>query len=294
MERLVKIGIMPHTGKKVALRLTQNVITCLEARNISPWVEPKAAAVLGREDLSPPDLDLASLDVLLVLGGDGTLLRAARKAAQHDLPLLGVNVGHLGFLTELETDNLELALAAIINKEYKIEERMLISSRVIREQQVVASYHALNDAVIARGTFARIIQLQTFVDEQPVVNYQADGLIVATPTGSTAYSLSAGGPIVEPQVECLIITPICPHTLAARSVVVSHDSVVKVLIEATHKDIMLTIDGQIGFPLQSRDVIEVVKADIKAKFVKLHGRNFFTILNNRLKTITTRKEYEDQ
>ncbi|NLM69043.1 MAG: NAD(+)/NADH kinase [Firmicutes bacterium] len=294
MERLVKIGIMPHTGKKLALRLTQNVITCLEARNISPWVEPKAAAVLGREDLSPPDLDLASLDVLLVLGGDGTLLRAARKAAQHDLPLLGVNVGHLGFLTELETDNLELALAAIINKEYKIEERMLISSRVIREQQVVASYHALNDAVIARGTFARIIQLQTFVDEQPVVNYQADGLIVATPTGSTAYSLSAGGPIVEPQVECLIITPICPHTLAARSVVVSHDSVVKVLIEATHKDIMLTIDGQIGFPLQSRDVIEVVKADIKAKFVKLHGRNFFTILNNRLKTITTRKEYEDQ
>ena len=222
------------------------------------------------------------------------MLRAARKAAQHDLPLLGVNVGHLGFLTELETDNLELALAAIINKEYKIEERMLISSRVIREQQVVASYHALNDAVIARGTFARIIQLQTFVDEQPVVNYQADGLIVATPTGSTAYSLSAGGPIVEPQVECLIITPICPHTLAARSVVVSHDSVVKVLIEATHKDIMLTIDGQIGFPLQSRDVIEVVKADIKAKFVKLHGRNFFTILNNRLKTITTRKEYEDQ
>ena len=197
-------------------------------------------------------------------------------------------------MTELETDNLELALAAIINKEYKIEERMLISSRVIREQQVVASYHALNDAVIARGTFARIIQLQTFVDEQPVVNYQADGLIVATPTGSTAYSLSAGGPIVEPQVECLIITPICPHTLAARSVVVSHDSVVKVLIEATHKDIMLTIDGQIGFPLQSRDVIEVVKADIKAKFVKLHGRNFFTILNNRLKTITTRKEYEDQ
>ena len=196
MERLVKIGIMPHTGKKLALRLTQNVITCLEARNISPWVEPKAAAVLGREDLSPPDLDLASLDVLLVLGGDGTLLRAARKAAQHDLPLLGVNVGHLGFLTELETDNLELALAAIINKEYKIEERMLISSRVIREQQVVASYHALNDAVIARGTFARIIQLQTFVDEQPVVNYQADGLIVATPTGSTAYSLSAGGPIV--------------------------------------------------------------------------------------------------
>jgi NAD+ kinase len=294
VERLVKIGIMPHTGKKLALRLTQNVITCLEARNISPWVEPKAAAVLGREDLSPPDLDLASLDVLLVLGGDGTLLRAARKAAQHDLPLLGVNVGHLGFLTELETDNLELALAAIINKEYKIEERMLISSRVIREQQVVASYHALNDAVIARGTFARIIQLQTFVDEQPVVNYQADGLIVATPTGSTAYSLSAGGPIVEPQVECLIITPICPHTLAARSVVVSHDSVVKVLIEATHKDIMLTIDGQIGFPLQSRDVIEVVKADIKAKFVKLHGRNFFTILNNRLKTITTRKEYEDQ
>lgn len=292
VERLVKIGIMPHTGKKLALRLAQNVIACLEARDITPWIEPKAAKIIGRVDLSPPDAGLGDLDVLLVLGGDGTLLRAARDAAQHDLPLLGVNVGHLGFLTELETDHLEVALAALINKEYKIEERMLISSRVIRNHQVVAAYHALNDAVIARGTFARIIQLQTFVDEQPVVDYQADGLIIATPTGSTAYSLSAGGPIVEPQLECLIITPICPHTLAARSVVVSDDSVVKVFVEASHKDMMLTIDGQIGFPLQSRDVIEVVKADMKAKFVKLHGRNFFTILNSRLKTITARKEYE--
>jgi len=290
--RLIRIGIMPHIGKKLALSLTQDVVNFLETRGISPWVDPKAAQLIGRADLPWQDGQLAQLDVLLVLGGDGTLLRAARDAAEYGVPILGVNVGHLGFLTELETDKLEFALNALINKEYKMEERMFITCRVIRDGRVVASYLALNDAVIARGTFARIIQISTFVDHQPVVDYQADGIIVATPTGSTAYSLSAGGPIVEPQLDCLIITPICPHTLAARSVVVHHDAVVKVIVEASHKDIMLTIDGQSGFPLQSHDQVEVTKANVKAKFVKLQERNFFTILNSRLKTIMSRKDYD--
>jgi NAD+ kinase len=290
--RLIRIGIIPHIGKKLALSLTQEVVGFLEAQGAVPWLDPKAAQLIGRGDLAWQDGQVSDLDVLLVLGGDGTLLRAARDAAEYDLPILGVNVGHLGFLTELETDRLEFALTALINKEYSIEERMFIMCRIIRDGKAVASYRALNDAVIARGTFARIIQVRTFVDNQPVVDYQADGIIVATPTGSTAYSLSAGGPIVEPQLDCLIITPICPHTLAARSVVVHHDAVVKVIVEASHKDIMLTIDGQSGFPLQSHDQVEVAKADVKAKFVKLKERNFFTILNSRLKTITSRKEYD--
>lgn len=292
VEILIRLGIMPHIGKKQALALTKQAVEYLEARGITPWVDPKAVQLIHRADLPWKPGQLAELDVLLVLGGDGTLLRAARDAAEYELPILGVNVGHLGFLTELETDKLEFALAALINKEYKIEERMFITCRIIRGGQTVASYRALNDAVIARGTFARIIQVRTLVDNQPVVDYQADGIIVATPTGSTAYSLSAGGPIVEPQLDCLIITPICPHTLAARSVIVHHDAVVKVIVEASHKDIMLTIDGQAGFPLQSGDQVEVTKADVKARFVKLQERNFFTILNSRLKTIMSRKDYD--
>lgn len=289
---VMKIGIMPHTGKKPALDLTLRVISLLEARKMKPVLEKETAQLLNRADLCCSEQELNDLDVLLVLGGDGKLLSAARMAAEYNLPILGVNVGHLGFLTEIEADNLESALDKLLNQEYSVENRMFIECRVIRNNENVVHYRALNDAVITRGTFARIIQLSTYVDFQHVIDYQADGIIVATPTGSTAYSLSAGGPIVEPLLSCLIITPICPHTLAARSVIVRHDSVVRVEVEASHQDMMLTIDGQIAFPLHSNDIIEISKSDVKAKFVKLQGRNFFTILNSRMKTIRPRKEYD--
>lgn len=290
----MKIGIMPHTGKKLALELTKKTVNYLEAKSIIPWIDGESAALIQRNDLAQTESGLKNLDVMVVLGGDGTLLRAARTMSDYNVPILGVNVGHLGFLTELEADKIEAALDMIISKNYTLDERMFIECKVIRNKRLAASYRALNDVVITRGTFARIIQLSTYVDSQHVVDYQADGIIIATPTGSTAYSLSAGGPIVEPSLDCLIITPICPHTLAARSFVVRHDSVVVVKVEANHEDMMLTIDGQISFPLQSYDLIEVVQSTIKAKFVKLHQRSFFTILNNRMKSIQTRKEYESE
>jgi len=290
----MKIGIMPHTGKKLALELTKKTVNYLEAKSIIPWIDGESAALIQRNDLAQTESGLKNLDVMIVLGGDGTLLRAARTMSDYNVPILGVNVGHLGFLTELEADKIEAALDMIISKNYTLDERMFIECKVIRNKRLAASYRALNDVVITRGTFARIIQLSTYVDSQHVVDYQADGIIIATPTGSTAYSLSAGGPIVEPSLDCLIITPICPHTLAARSFVVRHDSVVEVKVEANHEDMMLTIDGQISFPLQSYDLIEVVQSTIKAKFVKLHQRSFFTILNNRMKSIQTRKEYESE
>ncbi len=290
----MKIGIMPHTGKKLALELTKKTVNYLEAKSIIPWIDGESAALIQRNDLAQTESGIKNLDVMVVLGGDGTLLRAARTMSDYNVPILGVNVGHLGFLTELEADKIEAALDMIISKNYTLDERMFIECKVIRNKRLAASYRALNDVVITRGTFARIIQLSTYVDSQHVVDYQADGIIIATPTGSTAYSLSAGGPIVEPSLDCLIITPICPHTLAARSFVVRHDSVVEVKVEANHEDMMLTIDGQISFPLQSYDLIEVVQSTIKAKFVKLHQRSFFTILNNRMKSIQTRKEYESE
>lgn len=290
----MKIGIMPHTGKNLALKLTKKTVDYLESKSIIPWIDGETAALIERNDLAQTEGRIKELDVMVVLGGDGTLLRAARTISDYNVPVLGVNVGHLGFLTELEADKIETALEMIINKNYTLDERMFIECTVFRNKRLVASYRALNDAVITRGTFARIIQLSTYVDAQHVVDYLADGIIIATPTGSTAYSLSAGGPIVEPSLDSLIITPICPHTLAARSVVVRHDSVVEVNVEANHEDMMLTIDGQIGFPLQSYDLIKVVQSSIKAKFVKLHQRSFFTILNNRMKSVQTRKEYESE
>jgi len=279
----MKIGIMPHTGKPVAMQLTVEVIEYLMSKGKIPWISEEVAALIGRPDLGRKEETIKEIDVLLVLGGDGTLLNAARTIVDYDILILGVNVGHLGFLTEIETDHLYQSLDKLLARDFHVEERMFIECQVIRDQQVIATYRALNDFVITRGTFARIIQLRVDVDNQPVVDYQADGLIVATPTGSTAYSLSAGGPIVEPSLDCLIITPICPHTLAARSVVVHQDATVTVIIEANHEEVMLTIDGQLGFPLQSLDQVKIVRAGVTGKFIKLSGRSFFDILNSRLK-----------
>lgn len=279
----MKIGIMPHTGKPVAMQLTVEVIEYLMSKGKIPWISEEVAALIGRPDVGRKEETIKEIDVLLVLGGDGTLLNAARTIVDYDILILGVNVGHLGFLTEIETDHLYQSLDKLLARDFHVEERMFIECQVIRDQQVIATYRALNDFVITRGTFARIIQLRVDVDNQPVVDYQADGLIVATPTGSTAYSLSAGGPIVEPSLDCLIITPICPHTLAARSVVVHQDATVTVIIEANHEEVMLTIDGQLGFPLQSLDQVKIVRAGVTGKFIKLSGRSFFDILNSRLK-----------
>ena len=189
----MKIGIMPHTGKPVAMQLTVEVIEYLMSKGKIPWISEEVAALIGRPDLGRKEETIKEIDVLLVLGGDGTLLNAARTIVDYDILILGVNVGHLGFLTEIETDHLYQSLDKLLARDFHVEERMFIECQVIRDQQVIATYRALNDFVITRGTFARIIQLRVDVDNQPVVDYQADGLIVATPTGSTAYSLSAGG-----------------------------------------------------------------------------------------------------
>lgn len=288
----MNIGIMPHTAKPVALNLALEVVDYLENRGAKPWIGQEAASLIGRPELGRPVAEIKDSQVLLVLGGDGTLLNAARTVVDYNIPILGVNVGHLGFLTEIETEHLTDALEKLLNQDFTIEERMFVECQVLREGEVIKSYRALNDFVITRGTFARIIKLSVDVDSQHVVDYYADGLIVATPTGSTAYSLSAGGPIVEPSLECLIITPICPHTLAARSVVVHHNATVTIEVEANHEEVMLTIDGQLGFPLQSQDRVQIVRAGVTGKFIKLSGRNFFDILNSRLKRPLRRMDYE--
>lgn len=280
----MNIGIIPHTRKPAAVELSKELIGYFSARNVDVWLEQGAASLIGFPELGQPLQELKNVSVLLVLGGDGALLNAARLVSGLNIPLLGVNMGHLGFLTELEKEDIYEALEKLLQGEYGVEERMFIDCVVIRDGAETASYRALNDVVITRGTFARIIQLQTYVDGHHVMDYIADGMIVATPTGSTAYSLSAGGPIVDPLLDSITLTPICPHTLAARSVVVRPQSEVKVSVEAAHEDIMLTVDGQLGFRLQSKDTLVIRQSPVRAGFVKLRGRNFFQVLHERLKT----------
>ena len=240
------------------------------------------AAALGLPKYGWPPQDLAKTDCLVVLGGDGTLLGSARKAAPSGIPVLGVNMGNLGFLTEVDVPDLTESLEKLIRGEYVIEERMMLDAGVYRNGTLVWQSPALNDTVISKGAFARLIYLETLVDEEYVTTYPADGLIVATPTGSTAYSLSAGGPLVTPNLELILVTPICPHSLWARPLVIGAESNVKVNILSELDEIMLTLDGQYGFKLQKKDSVVLSRSPHRAKFIRLKPSRFFYLLREKL------------
>ncbi|MGI6674814.1 MAG: NAD(+)/NADH kinase [Limnochordia bacterium] len=268
----MRIGIIPHTGKPVAMDLSRKLADALDERGVEHHLI-----------LKPEQDSLAQLDLVIVLGGDGTLLNTARLASCVKVPVFGVNVGHLGFLTEVETDGLLPALDRLLTGDYSIEERMLISAAVQRDGQEIARHIALNDFVVTRGTFARIIEFSIFAAGQHVTDYVGDGVIVATPTGSTAYSLAAGGPIVEPLLESICITPICPHSLSGRSVVIRPEVEVQIRLNRASEAVMLTIDGYDGFPLMTGDTVTIKRAEQRALFVRLGDRGFFQVLHSRLK-----------
>jgi NAD+ kinase len=278
----VRFGMLVHTGKPEAIKVARRLVEFFQARGNQLFTDTSTAQLLGKPDLGRAGY-MALVDVVLVLGGDGTLLSAARLASSFGKPVLGINMGHLGFLTELDADSFQPALEQVIAGNYAVEERMMIEGRILRSGVEMACFRALNDVVVTRGTFARMIQVSTFIDNHHVMDYKADGIIVATPTGSTAYSLSAGGPIIEPMLECVCITPICPHTLASRSVVARPEAHVRLQLNSPGEEVMLTIDGQEGIPLEANDVVELVRAQVTAKFVKVSGRGFFDILNSRLR-----------
>lgn len=276
------VALMPHSGKEAALALAEQLIARLEKDGVRIWLEPEAAALLGREDLAGSDEELALARVALVLGGDGAFLKAARLAAPHGVPILGVNLGHLGFLTAVEPSGLDEALARVFRGDYSIEERLMLKAEVWREGQLVASSFGLNDAAVTRGTFARVIEFETWIDGSLIGTFLADGMIVATPTGSTAYSLSAGGPIVHPGVRALIVTPICPHTIGARTIVTMPDQQVTIRI-LSRDDAMLTVDGQVGESLKAMDRVVVGRASKPARLVSLGDRSFYGLIHNRLR-----------
>ncbi len=281
-ESILKIGIVAKLTIEEPNEIVSKLSKWLNERDVSVYVEKELADKIGHSN--PVDrADIPGLvDVILVFGGDGTFLGMARIACKHGTPILGINLGGLGFLTEVTVNELYDMMERIIGGEYEVEERQMLITTIHREKDTIGTYEVLNDVVINKGAVARIIDLAIYIDGSHVTTYRADGIILSTPTGSTAYSLSAGGPIVHPRIPVTIITPICPHTLTNRPLVVSSEMKVEIKVTTQEPDTYLTLDGQIGIRLNTGDVIEVKRTDTSVKLIKSPFRDFFTILKTKL------------
>ena len=221
-------------------------------------------------------------DLAVVLGGDGTLLLGARVFSPSGVPILGINLGRLGFLTDTDSVHMLSVLESVVAGDYEIDERLMLQGEVLRGETILGSSSALNDIVVNKGALAQVIGLETRVNQQLVSSYLADGIIFSTPTGSTAYGLAVGGPIVAPNTEVMLVAPICPHMLTNRPLILSADSTVDCIIAEARGEIYLTIDGQEGFPLLPGDRIRVRSAEHRARLVKVRSHDFFEILRTKM------------
>ncbi|HTG31247.1 MAG TPA: NAD(+)/NADH kinase [Methylomirabilota bacterium] len=278
------IGLISRPRRSNLSEVVPPLLSWLEAHGIHVTYDQETATSLAEpsEGRTREQVAAAS-DLLLVLGGDGTLLAAARVAAPRGIPILPINMGSLGFLTSFMLEELYPALEDILAGRLTISERVMLRAELQRGGKILDKQTVLNEVVINKGALARMIELELSIDQDFVCRYRADGLIVASPTGSTAYSLSAGGPIVHPSVESFIITPICPHTLSDRPVVVGDNSIIEVKLSAGTESVFLTLDGQKGIPLQATDRVRISRAQQLLKLIQTPNKSYFEILRNKLK-----------
>jgi NAD+ kinase len=274
------IGLWPNPEKEQVRGLAAQLAQWLAYREVVPVVPPELADAVGLGQFARPLDAWDAVEWVVVLGGDGTLLRAGKALAAWGRPLLGVNLGHVGFLTEVEVPDLYAALAAFLAGHFVLDERLLLRARVVRGGQEVARFQAMNDVVVTKGPFARLVHLETFVDDSYVTTYPADGLILATPTGSTAYSLSAGGPIVGPNLGVVLMTPICPHSFFDRSIVIGDHERIRVRIRAEHRETLLTVDGQEGYGLEDGDEVWVERDPLTVRLMRRPGWSFYHVLRS--------------
>ncbi len=277
------IGIFAKIHDPRCRGVAKELVQWLRGRGLNPLVENNLARALELDQGMEGSLIPPSADMVVVLGGDGTLISVARLVGDREVPIMGVNLGSLGFLTEITLDGLYPALESYLRGDYKLSERMMLKVTLIREGKEICTREALNDAVINKGAPAKIITLDAFVNGSFLATFKADGLILASPTGSTGYSLSATGPIIDPSIDCIVITPICPHTLTNRPLVVAAERVITVTLDSMMENVMLTIDGQVGINLAYRDVITVQRADHRTRLVMSSDTDYFEVLRNKLK-----------
>lgn len=271
----MKFGIYTNEKKDPNMAATKKVMAAIRKKGREPYLDEETAKALGE----PRYLNAKEADILFVLGGDGTILRAARQYMPYDIKIVGINIGRLGFMSEIGTEDVCNFIDKIAGGEYTIDERLMLEAHA---KGLKEPLYALNDFVINHQNTAKMIQLDMYVNGVLAENYYGDGLIVATPTGSTAYSLSAGGPIVAPYVDCIVVTPVCPHSLYGRSIVIASRDTVKVCSQAEKSDIAITADGFSAMRLKHSEVIEIMRSEKKARFLRLEGEHFFPTLKEKL------------
>ena len=276
-------GIIAKRNKPEALSLSREIREWLETRGIKTVVDRGVAESVGCSN--PVDVkEIPShADLLIVLGGDGTLLSVARLKEVETIPILGINLGGLGFITETFKEETFQVLEKIIAGDFETEKRLMLKATVYRGEKIIGESKVLNDIVINKGALARIIDLETYIDGSYLTTFKADGLILSTPTGSTAYSLAAGGPVLYPSLNAIVVNPICPHTLTNRPIVLPDSVSVRVILKAFKQDVHLTLDGQVGMPLKGDDVVEAQKAGSYIHLVKSPYKTYFELLRTKLR-----------
>ena len=284
-----KFALLTNYSKDKRLVYTRMIKTYITENGGSYWI-PRYISEPDKDGDQRYDFsDMpGDIECVLVLGGDGTLLQAARELFQRNMPLLGINLGTLGFLTSAEKSELPKCLDSVLDDSCSIDERMMLEGVVYHGSEKIQMNIALNDVIIARAGFSRLVELKIYVNGELLSIYNADGIIVSTPTGSTGYSLSAGGPIIFPQTDVIVITPICPHSLQARSLVVSGEDRIMIEIGRRRKtqkeEAMVTFDGRSAQELETGDRIEIYKAQETTQLIRLKGRSFYQVLQNKIGT----------
>jgi NAD+ kinase len=278
-----RIAVITNTDRDPDLFYTRQLAESVTRRGGAVRLEEAQAVRAGVGVPCRGDELFDACDMVVCLGGDGTFLKVARRVYQRGLPILGINLGNLGFLTEVDRNDIDLAIDQVFGNHYAIDDRMMLETVIHRKGEPPVHDIALNDAVITRGAISRIVHVKTYVNDVFVDSFPGDGLIISSPTGSTAYSLSAGGPIVEPDTNLLLITPICPHILYSRSFVTKADSVVKAVIDEDFQhNAIVALDGQEGHDIRGGDVVEIKRSAYTTKLVRMNSRNFFNILRTKI------------
>jgi NAD+ kinase len=289
MSPIKRIGIILKPHQPDALKTICDLVAWLAQRGITLVGGPEIERERIEHQTGCPVDQVESeqlathVDLILVLGGDGTMIATARMVGDQEIPVLGVNYGGLGYLAEFRIEELYVGLESILSGNYRLDKRVMLAVELHRGDEVVTKNRILNDVVINKSALARIIEIEAYLNQQYVNSFRADGLIVSTPTGSTAYNLSAGGPVIFPSMNAVVITPICPFTLSNRPIVVPDDATIELTLKTDQEDVSLTLDGQVGFPLNVGDKVVIHKSRTTFNLIQPTNRNYFEVLRDKLR-----------